>query len=447
VDQYSGRAVVYNVEAEQAQGKSMLLNIVRASLRRPMQFTTVSTITGTASASGTAGYSAPVNVPFRPPTNGTSIGTFPALPTWTLNGSVSGGPAFTVPVLDTQEFYQGLLKPIPGQIYDLFVQSNYPHDVLFNLFVERVIMARADCPPKDHLPTCEYDFHNSPYNETELDLFQVLGDYLADLHLSTESTPTPDIPFDRPLNVNLRLVGASPLGASSATAGGSAGSEAPSGEGAAKKYGFCFSPRDREHVRYVPEPYRCATAVNAASRSASSAAVKELEATAKEASRIKTTGIATGKVIASKDFVDSLVRTSQKDSFLAFADKPVYLSFYLRSVENIFYYLGNVVRREWAPESGLPQRIVYIKTGASTKAPCAPDTINCWPIFTLRVDTLPSPGDFLSIAYEGHRFAAAGKEDGGGYTSTVMDIVKQLLALNSSAKSLPQSSVISVVGQ
>jgi len=52
VDQYSGRAVVYNLQAEQAQEQALLLNVVRASLRRPMQFTGLQSITGTASASG-----------------------------------------------------------------------------------------------------------------------------------------------------------------------------------------------------------------------------------------------------------------------------------------------------------------------------------------------------------------------------------------------------------
>ena len=48
VDQYSGRAVVYNLQAEQAQEQALLLNVVRASLRRPMQFTGLQSITGTA---------------------------------------------------------------------------------------------------------------------------------------------------------------------------------------------------------------------------------------------------------------------------------------------------------------------------------------------------------------------------------------------------------------
>jgi hypothetical protein len=101
VDQYSGRAVVYNLQAEEAENQAMLLNIVRAYMDLPMQFTTVSSITGTGSVTGTAQYSFPANVPFRQ----SATTNYPTLPTWLFGGSVSGGPAFTVPVLDTQEFY------------------------------------------------------------------------------------------------------------------------------------------------------------------------------------------------------------------------------------------------------------------------------------------------------------------------------------------------------
>ena len=107
VDQYSDRATMYNVEAEQAQEKALLLNIIRSSQRRPLQFTTVTSIVGSASLTGTGGYSGPVNVPFR--ASGGS-GSYPPLTTWTAGGSLNGAETFTVPVLDTQEFYQEILS-------------------------------------------------------------------------------------------------------------------------------------------------------------------------------------------------------------------------------------------------------------------------------------------------------------------------------------------------
>src|SRR5580698_10300206 len=212
VDQYSGRAIVYNLEAEQAQEEALLLNIVRAYLHRPMQFTTVSSITGVANVSGGAQYTLPTNVPFRPPVQGaTGIAAFPALPTWQLNGSVSGGPAFTIPVLDTQEFYDGILKAIPGQLWDLYLQANYPPDLLFNLFVMKVVMHRntfgKECPQNDHTSQCEFVFYNYVGNDFQIDTFQALGDYLMWLGMATELKKPRTVPFKNPHNVNIRYVG------------------------------------------------------------------------------------------------------------------------------------------------------------------------------------------------------------------------------------------------
>jgi hypothetical protein len=187
VDQYSGRAVAYNIEAEHAQEQALLLNIVRAYLQRPMQFTTVSNIVGTASASGAVGYTAPVNIPFRPAINGSSIAAIPnVLNAWTLGGSMSGGPTFTVPVLDTQEFYQGILKEIPSQLWNFYEQQGYSRSLLFNLFVERLVLKRQGCQKIDHQETCEIIIRNDVEDERERKLFQAVSEYLLFLGLTTE---------------------------------------------------------------------------------------------------------------------------------------------------------------------------------------------------------------------------------------------------------------------
>ncbi len=95
VDQYSSRAISYNLEAEAALDQGLLLNIVRAAHRWPMQFTSIGTITGTATASGTASLASLLGP--HPSTTAP-----PKLAT--LGGTVSGGPTFGIPVLDTQEF-------------------------------------------------------------------------------------------------------------------------------------------------------------------------------------------------------------------------------------------------------------------------------------------------------------------------------------------------------
>src|SRR6266568_9399632 len=145
VDQYSGRAVVYNLEAEQAQEQALLLNVVRSSLRRPMQFTSVSNIVGSATATGNASLTVPL---------GPHSGSLP----WSglFSGSVAGGPIFTVPVLDTQDFYRGILQGIPGELIDLLIHANYSPELLFNLLIEKIEMTRLDdgCSETTHWTDC-----------------------------------------------------------------------------------------------------------------------------------------------------------------------------------------------------------------------------------------------------------------------------------------------------
>jgi hypothetical protein len=310
VDKYSGRAVVYNIEAEQAQDQGILLNIIRAYLRRPMQFTTVSSITGTATATGSLQYSAPVNIPFRPGSIGTSIAQFPAVNTWTSGGTLSGGPTFTIPVLDTQEFYNGILKPIPAQLWNLYTQQGYAQDLLVNLFVEKIVLRKADCDPSDHDRGCEIVLQNYVEDDIEIELFQLFSDYLLQLGLTTEQEKddpllrpdkegcdlTPPDPRQKPagmsgdrwkevkpqwakkwkevgpqwtkkmqecaetriwnaLNVNLKLSGS--LGGLSsgagASGGGTGGTAASGSDFAPAKFSLCFAtPRQQERACVYP---------------------------------------------------------------------------------------------------------------------------------------------------------------------------------------------------
>jgi hypothetical protein len=294
VDKYSGRAVDYNIEAEQAQGQGLLLNIVRAYLRRPMQFTTVSSITGTATATGSLQYTAPVNIPFRPSTLGTSIAQFPGLNTWTSGGSLSGGPTFTVPVLDTQEFYNGILKPIPAQLWNLYTQQGYAQDLLVNLFVEKIVVRRYDCDQSDHDRGCEIVLQNYVGDDIEIELFQLFSDYLLQLGLTTEQVKEEsllrpdkegcDLPprkmrppsmseaawqqkynecrdtrIRTAFNVNLKLSGS--LGGLSpgagASGGGTGGTGSPGGESAPGKFSLCFATPRRQEADCVYPLSKC----------------------------------------------------------------------------------------------------------------------------------------------------------------------------------------------
>jgi len=133
-----------------------------------------------------------------------------------------------------------------------------------------------------------------------------------------------------------------------------------------------------------------------------------------------------------------------------FKEKEVSLTFYLRSVEGMIYYLGEVVRRQLAPEFE-DKRSIFVKfDSAYVDYPweeCVGVSRRCVHLFVL-IEGIGGASEFLSVEYAGRRFSVP-ESDGlvhGGLTSLVLDILRQQIALNSSAKSQPQSSVISVVG-
>ncbi len=491
VDQYSGRAIVYNLEAEQAQDQALLLNIVRAYLHRPMQFTTVSSITGSAVVSGGTQYSLPTNVPFRPPTQGaTGIASFPALPTWQFSGSMSGGPVFTIPVLDTQEFYDGILKAIPGQLWDLYIQANYPGDLLFNLFVMKAVMHREDrdCPKYDHTARCELVFENYVGDDAQVDTFQALGDYLQLLGLTTEPPATTSVPFGRAMNVNIRYVGNPPPNKpdQAEVLGPPGGGSSGDAQTAAKPYRLCFAPRRLQTLvspsslcGYTrPDPTKTAKPRHGPASTLRAAVAENRETD----NRISAAGSAVVGLNVIPEFMDRLKEIAREagvrnatpvdasgktefeydlDSFAgarSHAAFPVTVTIYMRHTEGMIYYLGELVRRSLTRDYGQDRRDVFFRQGDGyrdyrgyaqnpCKAPSAPSK-TCAYIFHLQQTLAPMPGEFVSVAYSGrwYSISSAYDSDRPDRSSLSLDFLKQLIAVNSSAKSLPQSSVLSVVG-
>lgn len=484
VDQYSSRAVSYNLEAEQALDQGLLLNIVRASQRRPMQFTSVQSITGTASAMGTA----TLNIPFGAGGASYKTGSF--------GGNVSGGPQFIIPVLDTQEFYNGVMRPVSNQLFDFFIHEEYPREEIFTLFVEKIVIHRNACQPTDHTARCELDFVNYPGEDLQFDLTQAMIEHLLNLGITTQQVS----------------------GGSAAKSAASGSSSA--GQGANADYEFCFAPHDRFYMQqirslsalcgYMPMAKKSKPKITSVtfkqvktSAAAQPASVTdERDTTLQPAANGGTSGGDQGrkqKLVAGfvlpTEFIDKLIEIARRDSrggpadadgsgdfeeFMANIgafradhgttpgggkDNLMTLSIYTRSTEGILYFLGEAVRRRLYPDGlmqpGLQPRTLQIKI-ENTAYPVYPE-LPCTPGLLLRGqgdEALPGaytcqnlfvldagPGVIglapSEVAYEGVRYWVPADE--AGKTMHVLSIVKQLLAVNTSAKDLPQSNVISVI--
>jgi hypothetical protein len=494
VDQYSSHAVAYNIEAEQAQEQQLVLNIVRASLRRPMQFTSVTTITGSQTVSATAGLTAPFG-----PHSTSNTGTFGA--------SASGGPIFTVPVLDTQDFYRGMLQGIPPQLIDLLLHAGYSPELIFNLLIEKIEMTRVvekgdkECPRNAHWTECEFYVANDPSSDTQIELFHALIRYLVVLGMTTQPRDDPSKPPPQGAAPKSDTAKSDSSSSSSSTKDKNSGSSNP----LPVPYVFCFAPKERDLIGLLDDKFFCGNYKPANSKQ--SQVSKGGKANADTNAEIKRTAELTLKL--SPKIADDLLcimgsydqggygETAKKfkDHFKNEDGTPVkiQLKFFMRSTMGLLNFLGHIVARDLNPELFRPEysdnpRRIWIgdtltyrntsvandprKAGTDDRYPATlaeallPKEGPCrlyfdWTYYVrihhyrshLLYDNLfvldqgaPRPeGSYLSVDYFGRRYFIPNDPQVAGWTTQVLDITKQLIAVNTSASQLPQTSVISVI--
>ncbi|MDP9066531.1 MAG: hypothetical protein M3O06_11785, partial [Pseudomonadota bacterium] len=146
LERFANRATDFNIQVADAQNKTLILNIVRAANRFPMHFTELSTLSG----SGTVTTGGALFLPFAS-LNGAGS-AFSAAP----NASVSETPTFNVAVLETQEFYKGMLTPITLDQASMYLSEGVQPELIFKLVVGAILYQQ---PPGAKVATFENNFH------------------------------------------------------------------------------------------------------------------------------------------------------------------------------------------------------------------------------------------------------------------------------------------------
>jgi hypothetical protein len=121
----------YNLVVEKAHNEMLLLNIVRASKRRPMYFTSLSSLRGKMTYSFGTGST----IPFGKIGTGTN-GSYSVTP----SVSYSNSPEFDLAVLDSKKFTCGIMTPVPMKIIEYYWSQGWPKEMLLHLFIERIEM-------------------------------------------------------------------------------------------------------------------------------------------------------------------------------------------------------------------------------------------------------------------------------------------------------------------
>jgi hypothetical protein len=418
VDQYGSRATEYNEQTAASKSSTILLNILRAAYHEPLQFTDISTVTGTASAQGSIN----ANLPFR--VGGPNL-TSAQLFTINPAASMSGGPQFSVGNLNTQEFYRGLQSPVDTRIIANFKDAGISLNVLLPLLISDIEVRNRDTITQ---------IHNSGSTWLSYREFLSAVENLVAIGLDVVERPNPD-EFIGP--VLTRKEASDPellsgLAQAIATAqsgdgpsltlqgiksidGRTSSSQFRLRKPGTKSAGFCFKRKVQPYPRNVDYTV-----------SRIQKGVQPLHIPL---------AFAHGSVLTLHTAYCGSPGLADKSSGAKHSASED-LSLTVRSVEGVFLFLGEIVRTELGLKSGEPVVLVNSENG---------DPSNGVPFYLFKIEQrLPSPGE-ISANFHGLTYTISADASGADASSQVVQLLTDLLALQSSAKALPAPNVIAVV--
>ena len=120
----------YNHAVERAKNQMLLLNIVRASDRRPMYFTTISGLRGNLQSQISTG-----NIPI--PFGGNHNSIYSAGP----SVNYTANPSFDVAVQESKAFWQGITTPVSPDTVRYYVEEGWPKEMLLFLLIRKLEIA------------------------------------------------------------------------------------------------------------------------------------------------------------------------------------------------------------------------------------------------------------------------------------------------------------------
>jgi|GEM_PF-1846667 len=419
-------AVEYNRVVEEAHNRMLLLNIVRASERRPMYFTAIGSITADLSYTASSG-----GLTFTHVGGSSADTTELGLPTL----AVTANPTATVAVLDTQDFVRGTLAPVDLETVRYYLTQGWKPDLLSYLLVERVeVQSKPPLPPTvlENDPESQEDFQRFSSFVGLLRTVTCAFEEISEEALVGQADTTPtyeDLMKAQAEGFKIRLKPQDPASQQEDT----------SDEDEQK-------PKQEEEPKVVYQVLK---------------ETKSLELLCKQrfaGSQAKTLAFRLRGESGGSETIDR----EDKDKIV--------VDITLRSPQGILYYLGEVLR-VWNDETRAgegPSRIPLIlsnraKTHASEVVPCpgshgssANDDTVCVPLFMARERSPRCAESQVGIQYEGRSYivpkapeGSTSCEDGccSGRSMQALTLVSQLLALQKKGEDLPGVTLVRSVGQ
>jgi hypothetical protein len=150
IDRPDPRHDTINRAAANARNESILLNIVRASHDIPLNFVAFSRVSGSQSASASAGLPA---FGLGPAPLVASVQRQTVFGSSVLNANTNVNNSFDIGILESKDFYNGLLTPVDLATVNYFSRQGYSRQLLFWLFVEAV---------REKIKGKTYEYRNEP---------------------------------------------------------------------------------------------------------------------------------------------------------------------------------------------------------------------------------------------------------------------------------------------
>lgn len=456
-DEFAGRAVDYNRSVEDAENEQILLNIVRASMRRPLHLTSLSQVRGdmTATLQLQASASAQLGQNTANP-RGVSL---------TPTAQISNHPSFDVAVLNTKEFANGFLAPLGLGTIQLIAQGDRDARRKMFLFVEEIAVELDDGKGIEL-----QRFRNEPLVDANgAGQFWCATDFLSLAGLDIEETAA-EVPLG--LELERDQVGEAVDVASAADKKVFFKREKGKVVPYLKKGDFTFAfGRDRLE-RAAGDPSRALRqSFNVAPTAAVSAPAGNdqkdnkkdknnfefnLDKNKREAiifikrdeelwRRVVDLSAVCGQAQLFAKGVQSVGFASEMEKFLERLHdaKSINLRFFPRSTAGVIQLAGQIVRLRQDAGSGT------VPAGGAATVPRLPGEVaNLMTVEELAGSWDTSEGCdgdeyWLCVAYDGRRYAVRrGDEPSAGTIATI----QQLVALNKSRADAPVTSAVTIVG-
>jgi hypothetical protein len=412
IDHFAPRTTQYNVETADSKSRAILANVVRASRGRPLQFTDITTISGTGSIEGSLGLSWPIHV--KPST---------VEQTTTLSPTVTANAGNTVNVanLNTQEFYYGLQTPLKIEQIANFISAGYDPQLVLFLTIGQVEVKTDD----QHFVLRGTIARDPDGGTADYRAYYTALQFLLQAGLSTRAGD--DKKFGPKLSASdlrdPRILSTLLTGAK-----GVSFTEDPEGTDGYRLtkdggYKFCFDPMLATTSAFQSARWRTAGKVSNLrtldSVRARLMAVKGFRA--RLAVKDATTAVEGAEFQISSANLCDPPKGAKPDEKNDFNMTP-------RSVEGIFQFLGDVVRLQM---KGTP---LSIGDGAGA-------------IFPFRVVKGEPENAAFTVEMDGQIYSILDDPGGNDQSTRVVQLLTDLLALQSSAKDLPAPSVFSVISR